>query len=95
MLKKIINLIENEKTLTNDKDIRYFNKYFYIIVIHSLNLRIQSENRKIRTRKTPYLETFHAVNIYYTSSLSFKISSRGYYEYYRNREIEHSALQRY
>ena len=29
--------------------------------IYRVNLRIQSEYRKIRTRKTPYLDTFHAV----------------------------------
>ena len=29
--------------------------------IYSVNLPIQSEYRKIRTRKTPYLDTFHAV----------------------------------
>ena len=28
----------------------------------SVNLHIQSEYRKIRTRKTPYLDTFHAVH---------------------------------
>ena len=33
------------------------------IIIHSVNLRIQSEYGKIRTRKTPNKENFHAVII--------------------------------
>ena len=31
---------------------------------YSVSLRIQSECWKIRTRKTPYFDTFHAVYIY-------------------------------
>ena len=31
--------------------------------IYGVNLRTPSECRKIRTRKTPYLDTFHAVPI--------------------------------
>ena len=39
------------------------NTEFFMVRIfpHSVNLRIQSECGKIRTRKTPYLNTFHAV----------------------------------
>ena len=47
-------------------DIGLKNKYIttqeFIIKIHySLSLRIHSECRKIRTGKTPHLDTFHAV----------------------------------
>ena len=38
---------------------------------HGVSLRIQSKGGKIRTRKTPYLDTFHAVTI----SLDHNISS--------------------
>ena len=31
--------------------------------IYYVNLRIHSENRKIRTKKTPYLDAFHAVQL--------------------------------
>ena len=31
--------------------------------IYAINLRIQSEWRKKRTRKTPYLDTFHPVSL--------------------------------
>ena len=36
---------------------------------YRVNLRIQSEYKKIRTRKTPYLDTFHAVH--YSVKLKF------------------------
>ena len=35
--------------------------YIILFYITLLNLRIQPEHRKIRTRKTPYLDSFHAV----------------------------------
>ena len=35
----------------------------YIPLLYSVNLRIHSEYRKIQTKKTPNLTTFHTVNI--------------------------------
>ena len=32
--------------------------------IYRVNLRIQSKYRKIRTEKTPYLDTFHVVVVF-------------------------------
>ena len=40
---------------------KYFPVFGLNTEIYSGNLRIQSEYRKIRTRKTSYLDTFHAV----------------------------------
>ena len=38
--------------------------YFLVFGLnYSLNLRFQSHYRKIRIRKTPYLDTFHAVRM--------------------------------
>ena len=39
----------------------YFPVFILKTEIYSVNLRIQFEYRKIRTRKTPYLDTFHEV----------------------------------
>ena len=41
--------------------------------IYGVNLRIQSEYRKIRTRKTLCLDIFHAVNILPTSIIVFPL----------------------
>ena len=41
----------------------------YFSVFNSVSLRLQSEYRKMRTRKTPYLDTFHAVIMYIDSLL--------------------------
>ena len=32
--------------------------------IYGINLRVQPEYRKIRTRKSPYFDTFHAVLLF-------------------------------
>ena len=39
----------------------YFHVFGLNVEIYSVNLRIQSEYRNVRTRKTPHLDTFHAV----------------------------------
>ena len=39
----------------------YFPVFGLIKEIHSVNLRIQSDYRKIGPEITPYLDTFHAV----------------------------------
>ena len=40
----------------------YFPAFGLNMEIYGVNLRIQSECRKIRTKKIPYLDTFHAVH---------------------------------
>ena len=45
----------------------------------SVNLRIQSECRKIRTRKTPYLDNFHAVGYLYVHYYSWIFVTRRKY----------------
>ena len=51
--------------------------YFRVLelntVIYGLNLRIQSKYGKIRTRKTPYLDTFYAVKHSAIKSLLFAL----------------------
>ena len=43
----------------------YFPAFGMNTDIYSGNLLIQPECGKIRTRKTPYLDTFHAVDYFY------------------------------
>ena len=52
----------------------FFWSVFSHIRTEYVNLRILSEYGKKRTRKTPYLHTFHAVTITFSHSLQFKCS---------------------
>ena len=49
--------------------------FFWVLILKTIfiNFRIQSEYRKIRTRKTPYWDTFHAVNYWW-----IQVNSRRY-----------------
>ena len=45
--------------------------------IYGVNLRIQSEYKKMRTRKTPYFDTFHAVeSVVFNNGYGWSITSR-------------------
>ena len=45
--------------------------YWQLLNLHSVNLRIQSEYRKIRPEKTPHLDTFHVVLFKWSQVLVF------------------------
>ena len=74
-LKKIVLILTISFSLTAWKVSKYgvfSGPYFPVFGlntgIYAVNLRIQSEYRKMRTRKTPYLETFHAVTVHNDAS---------------------------
>ena len=56
----------------------YFPAFRLNMKRYFVSLRIQSEDGKIRTRKTPYLDTFHAVNPI-EKSLNLQLNSYYYF----------------
>ena len=58
----------------------YFPVFELNMEIYYVNLRIQSKYRKIRAKKTPYLDTFHAVNVQLRSFLISPTTQRRHTE---------------
>ena len=58
---KVINISLREKCLNTGVFSPYFPVFGLNMESYAVNLQIQSKYRKIRSKKTPYLDTFHAV----------------------------------
>ena len=73
-----------QSTCVKSVQIRSFSgPYFPVFGLNTeryfVSLRIQSEYGKIRTKKTPYLDTFHAVPFIHKSEVKYISQTKSYF----------------